>query len=122
MNERIKELRKTLGLSGEKFGESLGLTKMAISNIENGRYNVTDQTIKFICLSYNVNENWLRTGDGSMFNQSDNGFFSDLKKQYSLTDFQINLVKSYLKLTDKERASIDNFITSCAKNPDDKEI
>lgn len=122
MNERIKELRKTLGLSGEKFGESLGLTKMAISNIENGRYNVTDQTIKFICLSYNVNENWLRTGDGSMFNQSCDGFFSDLKKQYSLTDFQINLIKNYLKLTDKERASIDNFITSCAKNPNDKEI
>lgn len=122
MNERIKELRKTLGLSGEKFGESLGLTKMAISNIENGRYNVTDQTIKFICLSYNVNENWLRTGDGSMFNQSCDGFFSDLKKQYSLTDFQINLIKNYLDLTDKERASIDNFITSCAKNPNDKEI
>lgn len=122
MNERIKELRKTLGLSGEKFGESLGLTKMAISNIENGRYNVTDQTIKFICLSYNVNENWLRTGDGSMFNQSCDGFFSDLKKQYSLTDFQINLVKNYLNLTDKERASIDNFITSCAKNSNDKEI
>lgn len=122
MNERIKELRKTLGLSGEKFGESLGLTKMAISNIENGRYNVTDQTIKFICLSYNVNENWLRTGDGSMFNQSCDGFFSDLKKQYSLTDFQINLVKNYLDLTDKERASIDNFITSCAKNSNDKEI
>lgn len=122
MNERIKELRKTLGLSGEKFGESLGLTKMAISNIENGRYNVTDQTIKFICLSYNVNENWLRTGDGSMFNQSGDGFFSDLKKQYSLTDFQINLIKNYLKLTDKERASIDNFITSCAKNSNDKEI
>lgn len=122
MNERIKELRKTLGLSGEKFGESLGLTKMAISNIENGRYNVTDQTIKFICLSYNVNENWLRTGDGSMFNQSGDGFFSDLKKQYSLTDFQINLIKNYLDLTDKERASIDNFITSCAKNSNDKEI
>lgn len=122
MNERIKELRKALGLSGEKFGESLGLTKMAISNMENGRYNVTDQTIKFICLNYNVNENWLRTGDGSMFNQSCDGFFSDLKKQYSLTDFQINLIKNYLDLTDKERASIDNFITSCAKNSNDKEI
>lgn len=122
MNERIKELRKTLGLSGEKFGEPLGVQRMAISQIETGKNNLSEQMIKSICMAYNVNENWLRTGDGSMFNQSDNGFFSDLKKQYSLTDFQINLVKSYLKLTDKERASIDNFITSCAKNPDDKEI
>lgn len=122
MNERIKELRKTLGLSGEQFGEPLGLKRAAISNLENGRANLTEQAVLAICYAYNVNENWLRTGDGSMFNQSCDGFFSDLKKQYSLTDFQINLIKNYLKLTDKERASIDNFITSCAKNPNDKEI
>lgn len=122
MNERIKELRKTLGLSGEKFGEPLGVQRMAISQIETGKNNLSEQMIKSICMAYNVNENWLRTGDGSMFNQSCDDFFSDLKKQYSLTDFQINLVKNYLKLTDKERASIDNFITSCAKNSNDKEI
>lgn len=122
MNERIKELRKTLGLSGEKFGEPLGVQRMAISQIETGKNNLSEQMIKSICMAYNVNENWLRTGDGSMFNQSCDGFFSDLKKQYSLTDFQINLIKNYLDLTDKERASIDNFITSCAKNSNDKEI
>lgn len=71
MNERIKELRKTLGLTLEKFGESLGVTKVAISNIERGNRNVTDQMFKSIChVSWNgsfVNEEWLRTGEGDMF-------------------------------------------------------
>ncbi len=122
MNERVKELRKTLGLSGEKFGESLGLTKMAISNIENGHYNVTDQTIKLICLTYNVNEEWLRTGQGSMFNETKNEFLSELKRRHNLSDFQVELVKTYLELPDKDKDSIDKFIASCAKHPNDKEI
>lgn len=122
MNERVKELRKTLGLSGEKFGEPLGLKRSAISQIETGNANLTDQVIKLICLTYNVNEDWLRTGEGEMFNQSENEFLSDLKKQYNLTDFQINLIKTYLELDNKDKASIDKFITSCRENTDNDEI
>lgn len=69
MNERIKELRKTLGLTLDKFGERLGVTKMTISRIENGVNNVTDQMFKSICREFNVDENWLRTGEGEMFVQ-----------------------------------------------------
>lgn len=67
MNERVKELRKFLGLSGEKFGEKLGITRGAISNIENGSRNVTEQVVKSICREFGVNEKWLRTGEGEMF-------------------------------------------------------
>lgn len=122
MNERVKELRKTLGLSGEKFGEPLGLKRSAISQIETGNANLTDQVIKLICLTYNVNEDWLRTGNGEMFNQSENEFLSDLKKQYNLTDFQINLIKTYLELDNKDKTSIDKFITSCRENTGNDEI
>lgn len=69
MNERIKELRKTLGLTLEKFGDKLGVTKVAISNIEKGNRNLTEQMIKAICREYNVREEWLRSGDGEMFVQ-----------------------------------------------------
>lgn len=98
MKERIRELRKALGLSGEKFGESLGLTKMSISNIENGHYNITDQTIKLICSIYNVNENWLRTGEGAMFNNIDQTSLDDLIKTQSLDQLEIDLVKAYFSL------------------------
>lgn len=68
-NERIKELRKTLGLTLEKFGQSLGVSHAAISNIESGKRNLTEQMTKSICREYNVNENWLRNGEGDMFNE-----------------------------------------------------
>jgi DNA-binding helix-turn-helix protein len=122
MNERIKELRKALDLSGDKFGQSIGLSRMAISNIENGRYGVTEQTIITICNIYNVNEDWLRTGEGSMFNKTKEGFLAELQKQYSLTDFQVSLVKNYLELSDKDKASIDKFIASCCEDSDNKEV
>lgn len=67
MNERIKELRKTLGLTMEKFGCRLGVTKMTISRIENGVNNVTEQMKKSICREFNVDYIWLTTGEGKMF-------------------------------------------------------
>ena len=69
MNERIKELRKALGLTLEKFGERLGVGKTAISKIENGERGVTDQMFKSICREFNVREEWLRTGEEPMFIQ-----------------------------------------------------
>lgn len=69
MNERIKQLRKELGLTLDKFGEKIGVGKTAISKIENGDRSVTDQMFKSICREFNVNENWLRTSEGEMFVQ-----------------------------------------------------
>lgn len=122
MNERIKELRKALSLSGEKFGEPLGIKRAAVSNIENGRSNLTEQMIIAICSVYNVNEDWLRTGQGSMFNETKDEFLTELKRLHNLSDFQVELVKTYLELPDKDKDSIDKFIASCAKHPYDKEI
>ena len=67
MNERIKELRNSLGLTLEKFGEPIGLKKSGLSLVENGKNALTEQNIKAICRVYNVNEEWLRTGEGEMF-------------------------------------------------------
>lgn len=67
MNERVKELRKTLGFSGEKFGERLGITKHAVSKIENNLVGLSESNIKAICREFNVNEEWLRYGRGEMY-------------------------------------------------------
>lgn len=69
MNERVKELRSMLNLSTEKFGSRVGVTRSAISRIENGVVNVTEQMVKSICREFNVNEEWLRSGTGNMFNE-----------------------------------------------------
>ncbi len=69
MNERIRQLRKSLGLTLEEFGAKVGVGKTAISNIENGNRNLTDQMFLSICREWNVNEEWLRTGEGDMFRE-----------------------------------------------------
>ena len=67
MNDRIKELRKTLGLTLEKFGERLGVKRNSVSQWENGINNISDQVRKSICREFGVNEEWLLSGSGPMF-------------------------------------------------------
>lgn len=82
--ERVKEVRKSLDLTLEKFGERLGVTKVAISNIENGNRSLTDQMQKSICREFNISEDWLRDGTGNMF--------VDLSKEIQIARFFGNMV------------------------------
>lgn len=67
--EIVRNLRKVTTLTLEEFGKRLGVTKVAISNIENGKRNLTNQMIKAICREFNVNESYLITGEGDMFQE-----------------------------------------------------
>lgn len=67
MNERIKELRKALGLTQQKFAESIGVRQNTVAQYEMGRNQPIDTVITLICREFNVNEEWLRTGNGEMF-------------------------------------------------------
>ena len=67
--ERVKQIRKSLNMTLDKFGEKLGVTKQTVSRIENGINNLTDQMFKAICREFNVNENWLRAEEEPMFVQ-----------------------------------------------------
>ena len=69
--ERVKEVRKTLGLTLEKIGEKIGVTKTAISRIEKSERNLTEQMTKSICREFNVDYIWLTTGEGKMFIEFD---------------------------------------------------
>ncbi len=71
MNERLKEIRTVLGIKQGDFAKKISTTQGHISDIENGRKELSDRTIKLICLEFNVNENWIRTGQGDMFIQMD---------------------------------------------------
>ena len=112
MNKRVKELRKILGLSGEKFGNRLGVQRGTISNIENGNRNLTEQMIKSICREFNVNEDWLRTGQGNMFNEDNELLLNDLVIQYNLSDIDIKILESYIKLSPDKRQIISNYLKS----------
>lgn len=67
MGERIKTLRKALGLTQKEFGERIGVKPNTIGTYEIGRNEPIDAVISLICREFNVNEGWLRTGAGEMF-------------------------------------------------------
>ena len=67
MNERLKELRKTLKLTQKEFGEKIGVTNFTISDIEKGKLSLTERNLNLICERFNVNKEWLKNGTGGMF-------------------------------------------------------
>lgn len=67
MNERLKKLRKELDMTQQAFAEGIGIKRNTMATYESGRNEPIDAVISLICTKYNVNENWLRTGEGEMF-------------------------------------------------------
>ena len=66
MNERMKELRKILGVSQQELADKLGLKRNTIATYEIGKASPSDRVISDLCNKYNVNEEWLRTGNGEI--------------------------------------------------------
>lgn len=109
--ERVKKARKSLNLTLEKFGEKLGVKKNAISQIENGRNSLTDQMCKSICREFNVNYNWLVSGEGDMFNQTDETISDSIDRiMAGENEFHKNLFKTLANLDEKELLSLEKII------------
>lgn len=70
IHERIKAVRKTVGISQTEFGKRIGISRDAVNNVENGRLKKPEQKeplYRLICTEFGVSEQWLRTGEGDMF-------------------------------------------------------
>lgn len=117
--ERVRQVRKELGLTLEKFGERIGLKKSGLSQIENGKNSVTDQVIKSICREFSVDYTWLTTGEGDdIFEKSPSSTMEQLKKEFDLDDFSYNLVYQYLKLNADQRRTVRDFFYNAATSTD----
>lgn len=114
IGERIKELRKSLGLTLEEFGKKLGVGKSAISNIENGSRNLTDQMALSIRREFNVCEEWLRYGTGDMFEPAASDDLDALAKEYHLSNSEKILIDRYIKLDESSRRAVIDFIIDTA--------
>lgn len=104
--ERIKAIRKELGLTLEKFGEKLGVTKTTISRIEKGVNNLTDQMARSVCREYNVDCDYLMYGEGDMFTDLPKTILDELCMQFDLDDFDRAVVEMYLDLPAELRQAI----------------
>lgn len=120
VNERIKALRKELGLSQDVFAEKLGLTKNYISLVENGNRNLSEQSIKVLCTMFNINEEWLRTGNGEMMSPvSKDEEISKLLGEVIRTnesDFRRRLISALARLDDKGWSELEKLIDLISEN------
>lgn len=110
MKERIRELRKHLNMTMDEFGAHIGLSKAAISLIESGRNGARDQTIFAICREFGVNEQWLRTGEGEMFEQTRASVLDRLSTEYDLSREQRSVIEAFLDLDPQERDVILKYV------------
>lgn len=67
MKDRIKQVRKSAGLTQTAFGDRIGISQNYVAQIEGGSREPSDRTLRDICREFGVSERWLRTGAGEMF-------------------------------------------------------
>jgi transcriptional regulator with XRE-family HTH domain len=113
LNERIKELRKSMDFSQEEFGEKLGLSRSAISNMESGRYSITESLMKLICREFNVDYIWLTTGQGEMFADADIDIMTKIDRiMAGENDTAKRVFTSFANLTADDWLTIEKLIDS----------
>lgn len=110
MKDRIREVREYFGLSMEKFGSRIGIGKASISLLESGKNNPSVQTITLICREFGVNEQWLRTGEGEMFEQTRASVLDRLSTEYDLSREQRSVIEAFLDLDPQERDVILKYV------------
>lgn len=111
--ERIKQIRTSeeVNLTLEKFGEKVGVTKTAISNIEKGKRNVTEQMRKAICREFNVNYIFLVDGTGDMFLSDETSVMDRIDRiMYGESEFHKNLIKMTVDLSIEELKVIEGLL------------
>ena len=113
-SERIKEIRKTLNLTLEKFGEKLGVKKNTVSQLENGRNSLTEQMAKAICREFNVNYDYLVNGEGDMFSNLPQTILDELCNQYDLDALDRLIVEMYIGLPSQDRERVKEEIKKLA--------
>ena len=121
-NERIKQVRQSLGLSQAKFAKDIAISNGYIAGIELGNRKSNDRIVKLICSTYNVNEQWLRTGEGDMFIESDDSMLSEVAAKYHLSPLEKTMIQSFLALSLENRKGViayaKELITSVMENYD----
>ena len=122
-NYRFRELRKALGLTLSQFGAVLGMSQSALSAIEAGQNKVIDRHRKLIKASFpNVNIEWLQTGLGDMFVQTDSDLIAKLESSYNLDPLIVRMLRLFVQLPDDKRQVITDYLRSVVQSVEDDEL
>lgn len=123
MKNRIRQLRKELGLNQTDFGNKIGVKQGSVAAYESGARIPLDTVITSICREFNVNEEWLRTGEGEMFQQ-----LTEKEKLMKYTALLLKdtdsavvsaiqaLIVTYEQLDDTSKAVLEKIATQYIEN------
>lgn len=120
MQSRIKAVRKAVGLTQSEFGERLGVKGNTVTGYETGLRAPSDAILLSICREFNVNEDWLRTGEGPMFLERSRddelaAFFGDILSGQP-DDFRRRLIAALSRLSVDEWAMVEHVATKLAED------
>lgn len=114
INQRMKMVRKSVGLTINEFGARLGVSGASVSMTENGKNGVSEQNVRAIVREFNVNETWFRTGEGEMFNELSSPeqisiFLGDILKDDNT--FRLRLISVLARMEPDEWAMLEKRLT-----------
>lgn len=129
MDKRIKELRNALNLTQQAFADRIGTARGNIACYEVGKNTPSDAVITLICREFNVNEEWLRTGEGEMFKEllpTDEvaSYAADLmyhdEAENPFYGLIIEMMRTYHELDESSRQAAFNYFKLLKKNLEQK--
>lgn len=123
-NERVKAVRKELHMTMDVFSDRIGVNKSSLSRLEAGSISLSNQMAKAICREFNVSEEWLRTGEGEMFQQTADDYIMQKCREHGFTDREERLlrllVNLFLKMTPDQREYLSSELMKIAgRDPED---
>ena len=116
LKDRLREIRKNLPkkTTQEAFAESLGTTRNAIASYELGKVIPTDTFIQLLCAKFNISEEWLRTGAGSMHKSDIDAQVDAYTRGYALDAEEREIIRYFLNLNPSERAAMITHVENLA--------
>ena len=123
MEDRVKLVRKQEGLTQADFGASLGVSRATIASIESGRQAINDTFIRLLCLNFDIDENWLRTGQGEMYvNISrDDEIITAVSEIFDGEDqFKKDLISVLVKLPEEHWSVLAEFAAEMLKKQQER--
>lgn len=119
MNERIKQLRKTLGFTQQEFAERIGVKRNTIAQYETGRNEPIGSVLNLICKEYNVNPDWLRNGSGEMFIKPATFSLDEYAQTNKLNKTEISIIRGFMELNPDTRQAIYNVFSNAFNDEED---
>lgn len=116
INERIRDLRKSLGLTQQEFSSRLGISRNTVATYEVGPSSPSESALTLICKTWNVNPEWLRAGEGEMYLSSPMDALEEFVRDNGLSKEEAVFLRDFVSLPPDMRKAAIEFTLKVAED------